>query len=72
MLEYHFTKGCWEDKEEDLESWKVAMRFVSRKHMESTKTKDEFLIKFNGFLTHHNLKRAVVVGNKLKKGLPVN
>ena len=71
MLENYFKK-TWEDREKDLENWKIAMRYVSRKHMDSTKTPEEFTTKFRNFLTHHNLRGAILVGKKLSKGLPLN
>lgn len=67
MLKKYFKDSNWKNNEEDLESWKIAMRFVSRKHMDITETESEFTSKFDHFLTHHNLRRAILVGKKLSK-----
>lgn len=68
MLEKYFKKNAdWVTREDDLENWKTAMRYVSRKHMDLTETEIEFTRKFSTFLTHHNLRRAILVGRKLSK-----
>ena len=57
----------FENRKENLKYWKVSMRHASRKFMDSTTTKEEFSRKFNNFLTHHNLRRAINYGKELSK-----
>lgn len=68
MTEKYFKKTeTWINREQDLKYWKITMRDVSKKHMDTTYTVDEFKKKFGHFLTHHNLRRAILIGKDLSK-----
>lgn len=67
MLENHFKKDGFENREENLGYWELTMRYVSRKHMDLVTSEEDFKRIFNNYLTHHNLRRAINYGKELSK-----
>jgi len=68
MVDKYFKKNDkWTTRKEDLEYWKIAMRVAASKYMDQSSTKQKFSQKFVNFLTHHNLRGAIIHGKELSK-----